>query len=372
MQLPLQDFTTLVRNMTAAVQGSCRQLVDLAVGSSLRAVLEANASLALWMQWLLLQVLGTTRAATSAGQDLDSWMADFGVGRLPASPAAGSVVFSRTTPGLAATIPAGAQVRTSDGAGLFGVVADPSHPAWNGAGYTVAAAASSVPVPVVAVVPGAAGNVRPGAIALLASAIPGVDAVTNPAPFTGGLDAESDAALRARFSDFIDSRSRATPTALRYAVASVRQGLRFSLSEGVDTSGEPRPGHFIVTVDDGTGAPSPALMRQVAEAIERVRPLGCSWTLRPPEVLRADVALTLRLAAPATPADVTGPVVSAVADWISRLPIGAPLPVSRVVALVFAAHPAVEDVSGVFVAGAPADLVPPEHGLIRPGRVVVG
>ena len=79
MQLPLQDFTTLVRNMAAAAQGGCRQLVDLAAGSALRAVLEANASLALWMQWLLLQVLGTTRAATSAGEDLNSWVADFGM-----------------------------------------------------------------------------------------------------------------------------------------------------------------------------------------------------------------------------------------------------------------------------------------------------
>lgn len=371
MQLPLQDFTTLVRNMVAAVQGGCRQLVDLAAGSALRAVLEANASLALWMQWLLLQVLGTTRAATSAGEDLDSWVADFGMSRLPASPAAGSVLFSRTTPGLAAVIPAGTQVRTSDGAGLFGVVADPAHPAWNGSSYTLAAAATSVLLPVAASAAGTAGNVRPGAIALLASAIPGVDGVTNPAPLTGGLDAESDVALRARFSDFIDSRSRATPAALRHAVASVRQGLRFALSEGVDTSGEPRPGHFVVTVDDGTGAPSPALMRQVAEAVERVRPLGCSWTLRPPELLLADVELTLRLAAPATLADATGPVVSAVAEWVSRLPIGAPLPVSRVVALAFAAHPAVEHVSGVLVAGAPVDLVPPGHGLIRPGRVVV-
>lgn len=370
MQLPLQDFTTLVRNMAAAVQGGCRQLVDLAAGSALRAVLEANASLALWMQWLLLQVLGTTRAATSAGEDLDSWVADFGMSRLPASPAAGAVLFSRTTPGLAAAIPAGTQVRTSDGAGLFGVVADLAHPAWNGSGYTLAAAAASVLLPVVAA-PGAAGNVRPGAIALLASAIPGVDAVTNPTPLTGGLDAESDTALRARFSDFIDSRSRATPAALRHAVASVRQGLRFALSEGVDTSGEPRPGHFIVTVDDGTGAPSPTLMRQVAEAVERVRPLGCSWTLRPPELLMADVELTLRLAAPATLADATGPVVSAVAEWVSGLPIGAPLPVSRVVALAFAAHPAVQDVSNVRVAGVPADLVPPGHGLIRPGRIVV-
>ena len=86
MQLPLQTFSTLVANAAAAVQGSARQLVDLTIGSTLRAVLEANASLALWMQWLILLVLRTTRAATSTGADLDTWVADFGLARLPRHP----------------------------------------------------------------------------------------------------------------------------------------------------------------------------------------------------------------------------------------------------------------------------------------------
>ncbi len=60
-------FTTLMQNMAAAVEASATQLLDLTVGSTLRAVLEANASIALWMQWLILLVLRTTRAATSNG-----------------------------------------------------------------------------------------------------------------------------------------------------------------------------------------------------------------------------------------------------------------------------------------------------------------
>ena len=72
MILPLQTFTTLVQNMAAGVQGSAAQLIDLSVGSVLRALLEACASVALWMQWLILQVLSMTRAATSSGADLDS------------------------------------------------------------------------------------------------------------------------------------------------------------------------------------------------------------------------------------------------------------------------------------------------------------
>src|SRR4051794_17802784 len=137
MQLPLRDFNTLVRMQADAVAASCRQLVDVTVGSVLRAVLEANASVGLWIQWLIVGVLATTRAATSGGADLDSWVADFGVARLPAAPAAGMVRFSRTTPGLAAVVPLGALVRTGVelDAQAFRVVGDSSHPAWTGSGY---------------------------------------------------------------------------------------------------------------------------------------------------------------------------------------------------------------------------------------------
>ena len=51
MQLQLQNFTTLVQNMAAGVQSSARVVLDLTTGSVLRAILEANASVALWLQW---------------------------------------------------------------------------------------------------------------------------------------------------------------------------------------------------------------------------------------------------------------------------------------------------------------------------------
>jgi hypothetical protein len=110
MQLSLRTFNTLVQAMAAAVQASAAQLLDLSVGSTLRAVLEANASIGLWMQWLILLVLRMTRAATSSGADLDSWMADLTLIRLPAVADTGTVTFSRFTPSMAALIPVGALV----------------------------------------------------------------------------------------------------------------------------------------------------------------------------------------------------------------------------------------------------------------------
>ena len=115
MQLNLKSFSQVVQDMGAALQGSASALVDVSVGSVVRAIFEANAGIALWIQWLVLQVLSMTRASTSVGADLDTWMADFGLVRLPATPASGTATFSRYALGLPALVPVGTQLKTADG-----------------------------------------------------------------------------------------------------------------------------------------------------------------------------------------------------------------------------------------------------------------
>ena len=299
MQLALQDFTTLVRTMSAGVQGSARVLLDLTTGSVMRAILEANASVALWLQWLIVQVLTATRAATSVGADLDSWVGDFGLARLPGQPATTTLTFSRITPGLPASIPVGAQVKTADTTVTFAVLADPTNAAYSAAtaSFAVPASASAMTVTAQATVDGIIGNVQSGAISLLATAMPGIDAVTNPNTAAGGMDAEPDAALRTRFANFIDSRSRATPAAIAFTIQSLQQGLTYVLAENADPSGAARPGFFTVTVDDGSGAPPATLVAVVAAALDGVRPVGTQFAVQPPTVLRANITLTI--AAPA-------------------------------------------------------------------------
>src|SRR5574340_54700 len=104
-----QDFSTIVRTIVTAIQGGARTLVDLTVGSILRAVVEANAAVVLWLQGLILQLLATTRAATSNGSDLDTWVADCGLTRLPAVAETGQVSVSRFTATQQAVVPRGAR-----------------------------------------------------------------------------------------------------------------------------------------------------------------------------------------------------------------------------------------------------------------------
>ncbi|MGA9865701.1 MAG: baseplate J/gp47 family protein [Acetobacteraceae bacterium] len=373
MQLALQSFTTLIQNMAAAVQSAASQMLDLTVGSTVRAILEANASIALWLQWLILQVLQSTRAATSTGADLDTWVADFTLTRLPAVAATGNVTFSRFTATGQAVVPPGALVRTSDGTQTFAVVTDTTNPAWSPSegGYVVPAGVSAVTVPVSAQTAGSSGNVQPAAIALLAAAIPGIDAVTNPEALTSGLDAESDAALRARFQGFIQSRPRATPAAVGYAVASVQQGLQYVLEENLNSAGVSTMGSFIVTVDDGSGNPSSTLLSSVQSAIEAVRPVGSTFAVQPPTIVSVPVGLSISVGQGAPSPTISANVASALSAFINALPIGAPLPLTRVAQVAYGVDSQIQNVTNIQINGAMSDLLPSPTSVIKASSVAV-
>lgn len=373
MQLQLRTFDTIVASAAAAVQGAAQQVLDLTVGSVLRAVLEANAGLGLWVQWLILQVLQTTRAATSTGADLDSWVGDFTLARLPASTAAGQATFARFAPVAAALVPVGTLVRTADGSQTFAVTADATNSAWNASqnGYLIPTGTAAVTVPIAASVAGSGGNVQAGTISLIAAALSGVDTVSNATPTGGGLDAETDPALRARFAAFLDSRSRATAVAVGYAVSTVQQGLQYAIQENVTQSGTPQAGCFVVTVDNGTGTPPANLLAAVSQQIETVRPLGSIWTVVPPGVVGANVSMTITTAAGANHPNVVAAVAAAITNFVDTRTIGETLPLSQLAQVAYDTSAQVINVTNVLLNGVAADLVPGAGSVVKAGAVAV-
>ncbi len=374
MQLLLRNFSTLVEQTAAAVQGSAAQLLDFTTGSVLRAILEANASLALWLQWLTLLVLQTTRLATSSGADVDSFGADFGMTRLAAVAAQGSVAFSRYTPTMAALIPAGTTVATGDSTTQFTVGADSTNAAWSDGqnGYLLGAGVASVTVPVTATAAGSAGNVLAGTISLITSALPGIDTATNALALTGGLDAETDAAFRLRFQSFINSRTRATVQAVTYAATSAQQGVNCTVQENTNGHGDYTPGKFVVTVDDGSGSPPAALLAAIQTAVDAVRPVGSIFAVNGPTVLAADIALTLAVAQGSNSAAAIAAVNAAITGFVNGLPVGGSLPYTRLAQLAYGASPAVTNVTGLTLQGGAADLAAAPATVIKTGSLVIG
>ncbi|HET9019598.1 MAG TPA: baseplate J/gp47 family protein, partial [Acetobacteraceae bacterium] len=178
-------------------------------------------------------------------------------------------------------------------------------------------------------------------------------------------------ALRSRFAAFLNSRSRATPAAIGYAVSTVQQGLQYTIQENVTQTGFALPGSFVVTVDDGSGAPPAALLTAVGTAIEGVRPLGSLWTVVAPTVSQANIAMTITTAAGANHATVATNVAAAITQFVNALPVGAALPWSRIAQVAYDVSGSVSNVTGVTLNGGTADLVPGAGGVVKAGTVGV-
>jgi uncharacterized phage protein gp47/JayE len=370
--LQTQNFTTIVQNTVTAIQGGASKLLDLTVGSVLRAIVEANAAVILWLQGLILQVQTLTRAATSQGSDLDSWVADYGLTRLPAVAATGQVTFSRFTATMQAVVPAGSLVQTADGTQQFSVPADTTNSAWNATlnGFVLAASVSSVTVGVQAVNAGTPGNVLAGTITSIAQPISGVDTVTNASAFTNGVDAETDTALRARFVLYLASLSKATKTAIGSAIANIQQGLEYTITEDFDYNGTYDPGFFYVVIDDGTGFPSSNLQATVANAIEAVRPVTSRYAVFAPVVVTANVSMTITSASGYTHSTVVGAVGTALTNFINTLPLGTELPYTQLASVAYGVA-GVVNVTAVLLNSGTSDLGATAKQVIKAGTISV-
>ena len=373
MKLSLLTLPNIVANSAAAVQLASNRLLDLSTGSVLRAVLEANGSIALWMQWLIVRVLRTTRASSSSDEDLDSWMADFAFTRLPASSAVGFVTFSRYVALTTSWIAVGSLVKTTDGSQSFVVSADPGNIAWDPttSRYRVNPGVTSLSVPITAQSPGSTGNVQASTISVIASPIPGVDTVVNATATTNGADGESDTSFRSRFIFYINSRSRSTTMAIQNAVAGVEQGLSYKVLENVDASGNPSLGNFLVLVDNGSGSASPALLAAINDAVERVRPIGSRFGIQSPVVTMVTISLHLTLATGANFGTISTALIQKITNYVNGLAIGAPFPITRAAQLAYDTDPSILNVDTLLLNGQSQDIMVGSTGVVKVASVMV-
>ena len=374
MALTFQSFRTTLGNMVASAQGACPSLLDLNVGSPGRAMLEAVAGLGLWFQFIALQILSLTRLATSIGTDADSFVQDFGLTRLPGTAATGTVTLTSFSPASqSATVAVGATVRTASSL-VFTVVQDETNPAWSttAGAYVRPAGTASITVLVQCASTGATGNVAAGAICLLGTAISGIDTVTNTAALTNGSDGETDAALRTRFVSYINSRSKATVSAIENAVTDVSADLIYQVLENVDTSGAFLPGNVVVFVDDGSGDVADSVIDAVYAAVDDVRPAAVSIQVVRPNVVRPPVTMTVTVSNTGDLATVQATISTNIATYLNSLAIGASASYSRLIQIAYAASTSVTNVTDVTLSGSTVDLPATTGTAYRAGTVTFG
>ncbi|HGF5590174.1 TPA: baseplate J/gp47 family protein [Klebsiella quasipneumoniae subsp. similipneumoniae] len=373
MALNIKSFSDIVTQQVTAIQAKSTQLLDFTIGSILRSIVESNSGVILWLQQLIVNLLVITRASTCSGADLDSWFADFGFYREPAVSATGNVTFSRFTATNAALIPTGSQVQTTDGTQSFMVVADTSNPAYDAtqSGYVVPASTASIAVPVSAVIAGSAGNASANTVTVIVGAIPGIDTVTNASSFANGADAESDDAARTRFQLWVASLSKATKSAIEYAISSVKQGVSYQVVENQSYAGATQYGYFYAVVDDGSGGPTSAFLDTVYTAIDAARGFTVTFSVFAPVVVTANVSATITTSSSAVHGDITALVNAAIANYIATLTLGQSLPVTKIASLAYGASPYVTNVTNITINGLTADLTASVKQVIRSGTIVI-
>jgi len=255
----------------------------------------------------------------------------------------------------------------------FTVTEDQTLSNWqsSGSGYLLPVGVSSTNLPIACAASGSAGNVLGGTITVIAASLPGIDQVNNASPLTNGADAESDTAFRARFHNYLASLSRATLTAVRNAIANVRQGLDVAVAENTTANGVAQIGSFAVIVDDGTGFPSSALLSDVANAVDSVRPVGTTFSVSAPQVLLVTVSLTALVTSAATNAAIVASIQTYISAYLNSLPIGRGASITRIAQNAYLAGAAVENITAVQLNGGMADIVPAPFTVIKAGQVVV-
>lgn len=394
MQLTLLTFDQVVAMMVAAIQATAAAggfTISMNQGSAMLAFVRAMAGVYLWLQWLIVQVLSAATLMTAAGSDVDTFCAQFGCLRLAGTAASGQIVLSRYVTTSNAIVPVGATVKTTDGSQSFAVLADPTNPAWQAASGTypngsflIAAGTASITVTCANSVVGVAGNIFAGAIGLVASVIPGVDTVTNSIAFTNGMNAETDAAYKARFGLFLPALAKSTPIAIESAVLGVSQNLTCAVLNCVATIGGPTAyGFGVIAVDDGSGATPSALLAAIgaAAAGPSIVPLGASVSVVQASVVYATVELTIICATAAVKMASLPIVQNAIASYVGSLAVatmpaaGAPpnglLAYNKLSQIVFAASSSVLNISSLTLNGGTADIGGSPGTVVRLSSVTV-
>ncbi len=197
---------------------------------------------------------------------------------------------------------------------------------------TLASGKTAVDLPARAVEPGAAGNVAAGAIRAMAVAPVGISRCTNPAGFSGGLDAEDDETLRTRVLETF----RRMPNG---ANAAYYEQEAMSFSQVAAAVAVPRPrgvGTVDVVVSTPAGVPDGELLEELQQYFEQRREIAVEVQVRAPEV--KNVPVTIRLAAEDNRdgAAVRQAVEQVIRSWFDGRLLGQSILRAKLGALVFA------------------------------------
>ena len=258
MSFQILSAETRLARMVTWLAGIQNRVTDFIVGGKTRTKLEAVA-VELEAQDLAFYQAVKKAMAVSVYQA-------FGHDLLPAIAATGEATFSRSTPATTdIVIPLGTQIATTE------TGSEPEKVYVTTSQDAIAIDETEVTVAIQAMTAGQSGNTGAGTISVIKTSVSGVEAVTNAATLTSGLDAEIEEMRRRRFVEFVANLQRATSSGLvRGAKTAILFNPDGSIAERVSSAivGEPRAGLAYVYVYNGTGTTSANLVTRAQLIID--------------------------------------------------------------------------------------------------------
>lgn len=379
MPLQTRDYDQIIQDQATATQAAATRkmgkLLNFSVGATLRALIESNAGIALWLLGELVKLLETTRLATSEGNDVDTFINDFDLERAQASKASGNVTFSRNISDNDAVIDIGKEVQATLSNIKYIVIADTTNPLFDELKqqYIIPAGTESGDVKIEAVLAGSTGNAAANTITVISQPIRYIDFVTNALPFENGFDAEDDEEAKAHFVDYINSLSKATKLAIEEAIEEIQEGIQYFVQENKDyTTQQLQLGYLYVVIDDGTGSPPPELLATVTQVVERVRGFTTYFEVKAAIPATADVNGTAKIDISKYDVDeVKEAIEEALTTYINSLGIGNTLYYTRLIQVIYDAHVAIQDVTNVLLNGGTSDLTSTNKESVQVGTLTI-
>ena len=350
MTLPIQTFDNIVDNQAAAMKANSPVILDFENGSVIKALIEANAANSIWLQALATSLQAVTRLSTSSGNDVDTFIADFGFSRQQGTNAFGNITFSRFTSTVQGVVPVGTIVSDSTNNLTFIVTLNTElgsyDPVLNA--YVAPINTATLQVPCVCQTVGLIGNVIIGAIDTInaPNTTPGFDSVTNESALTGGTDQWSDTVTKQEFLLYINSLSRATLQAIQFAVSTINIGTehvaRYNIVENVNESGSPQLGYFYVVIDNGTGnVCSDDLVDAVSANVELYRGLTIQYNVDKAGFIAITISVSVNLISNPTEsnATITANIKAALTAYSLSIPFNQPFLYNMIGQVVLASDP---------------------------------
>lgn len=361
----LEAFQTQFLNAFAAATG----ITPIpGSGSPIVGLADAQSENCMFLQYQAQYTNNFARLQTCTGPDVDSFCAQFNFFREGAQFASGQVTLSVPTAQVTQlVIPIGTIVQTTGSSIQYQLVADTGQASYSPSlqAYILPSSSSSAPVltitaSVQALVAGSASNVQIGQLVAFGTSSYGFTGVTNLAPISNGADQETDAALKNRFEEYIQSLSKGTFLAILEACQTAFPEFTYTILNNTTPFGAIEPGWFTVIANNpGETVTSPQLAALLT-AVQAVRAFTIQASVIAAIPVKPNINLNVSVIAGSNTSSIESAVQTAVIGYVNNLPTSAKLYISNLIDVAINTSTLITSVelSSVTIGGVPRDFQP--------------